>query len=61
MRMGWWIFMLLAAVQVIVMQYMLEHYLGGHDVMSYVYALAFIAVSTWLAYYVYGKLKAAKE
>lgn len=61
MRMSWWIFMTLAAVQVILIQYMLEHYLGGHDIMDYVYALAFVAVSTWVVYFFYGKLKEAKE
>lgn len=41
MRMAWWVFIALVAVQVILMQVMVEEYMGGGKLWPYVLMLGF--------------------
>ncbi|QOY35168.1 hypothetical protein AWH56_021080 [Anaerobacillus isosaccharinicus] len=52
MRMAWWIFISLIAVQIILVQYMVEEFLAGHfeTLYYYVIALGFMFVTTIISY-----------
>jgi hypothetical protein len=57
MRMAWWIFMALLAVQIILVQYMVEVYLAEHyhDLKYYFGALGFVLVCSVITYIFFRK------
>lgn len=58
MRMGWWIFISLITVQIILVQYMVEEFLAGHyeDLFYYVYALGFMLIFSIITYVFFRKI-----
>jgi len=63
MRMAWWLFIALLSVQIILLQYMVEHYLAGHHegMWYYVAALGFMLVVSWASYWWFRKLDDIRE
>ncbi|XZF74305.1 hypothetical protein ACSBO6_11870 [Bacillus sp. AL-1R] len=57
MRMAWWIFMALLAVQIILIQYMVEEFLAGHyhELFYYFLATGFVFVCSIITYIFFRK------
>ncbi|MCP8969424.1 hypothetical protein [Ectobacillus ponti] len=63
MRMAWWIFMALLAVQIILVQYMVEVYLAEHyhQLPYYAGALGFTFICSYITYKFFQKTNQVRE
>lgn len=63
MRMAWWIFIVLVAIQAILLQYMIESYFAGHyDTMPYYgLALGFMFLLTWVTHVFFRRIEETRD
>lgn len=57
MKMGWWVFMALLTVQIVLIHFMAEEFLAGHyeHFIYYIFSLGFMFVISIVTYFFFRK------